>query len=182
MIAQAQLPGPVRSQSRDCSATLAQWEQLVQDLKRALSDYEEMERTPVKRIIDGPLVDTGASGTIASQVARALSVKEDMLTEQRNLCRNIIKMEEDIFASLQACEKGALDRKEKRALKKLTRKRNRLIKKTRLQIAEVREVRGKEMDYSYAEYWNNQQRMRPGQNQQGYWNQYQRMYQSWWGR
>jgi hypothetical protein len=164
----------------DCRKAMQEWRELCENLDNALAEYKNIERTPVRNIIDGPVVDTGSSKTIAAQVSEALAVKENMLKDQRNLCRNIIRMEKELFEAVKSCSKRHFDKSEKREIRKLTRKRDRLIDKTRLRIAEVREVRGQEMDYSYAGYWNNQQQGR-GRNPSGYWNHYQRMYQRWWG-
>lgn len=174
--------GQAIAEQVDCPTVLQQWEALYDDLKNSLSEYEKLEKTSIKRIIDRPVVDTASTQTIAAQVAQALAVKEKMLKDQRNHCRNLIKLENEAFDILQSCTKQDLSAEEKRAVKKINKRRKRLIKKVQLKVAEVREVRGKEMDYSYVGYYNNQQQAPHGRNAGGYWNHYQQMYQRWWGR
>ncbi len=166
----------------DCPTVLKQWEALYEDLKKSLSEYENLEKTSIKNIIERPVVDTASTKTIAAQVAEALSVKENMLKDQRNHCRNLINLENEAFEILRSCRKRDLSAEEKRAVKKINKRRKRLIKKVQLKVAEVREVRGQEMDYSYVGYYNNQQQAPHGRNAGGYWNHYQQMYQRWWGR
>lgn len=173
---------PARSQDSesDCVSALDRWEQLVQELEQKLSGYESIQRTPVSEIIQGPLVDRAARATIAKQVAEAVKIKEELLNEKRTECKKVLSLENQAFGAVTACFDTGKN-SEKNRVKRLKAKRNRIVHKARIVIAEVREVEGKEHYQQYVDSWRNQSNYY-GRGANDYWRAYQQMYRRYYGR
>ena len=165
---------------RTCGNVIEQWEDVKQVLENKLRQFNSLKRTPAERIIGKPVVKRRSAKTIAMQVSEALQAKEAVLEKKRDECKAILGKEEQVFTAVSRC----LDNRkslEKRNLKRLKRSRSKLIKKTLISIADVKEVKGSE---DYAFYY---QPPRPGYNplmggQNNYWRQQQQMFMNYWRR
>jgi hypothetical protein len=169
---------PVYSENEDCPAAIAKWEQAYQELRNKLQEFGTIAQTPVDRIVQRPLIQTGNDKTIAGQVAEALGVKENLLTEKRKECRTLMNLENQIFNDIQECVQNAKGSKDK-DFKNFTKKRQTLLEKAVLALAEVKEVEGKETALSYADPYRDPND--PNRSANNYWQSYQQMYRRWWG-
>ncbi len=174
------VPGWTADDKTICAEAENRWEQALHDLKQAVADFEKLRETPVAKIIQRPIVDRAVEKSIAAQVSDAMEAKEKLLDEKRESCRSMMTAEEQAFNALDRCMAEAGEAKG-RDFRRLTRKRERVVKSVRVKIALVREVEGKD-DYSYyADSWRNPNNYY-NQNMNQYWRSYQRMYQQYWGR
>ncbi|MFC1834194.1 hypothetical protein ACFL2Q_05605 [Thermodesulfobacteriota bacterium] len=173
------VPGYCADNESACAACTDRWKALVGEVSKTLKLYKEVKDSPLGRIVKGPLVDRNSGKTIAEQIAGAIRIKEEMLKEKREIVRKAIKLEQPAFTQLESCLKDG-DRKQKRALKRLTRERKRLIKRSVITIAEVQAVEGREQ---YSRYVDSSQQYYGGNGGgNGYWNAYRRMYNNYWRR
>jgi hypothetical protein len=165
---------------RICSEAIEQWEDVAQILENKIRQFDSIKRTPAARIIGKAVVKRRSTKTIAMQVSEALQAKEAVLDKKRDECRTVLGKEEQAFTTVSRCLDNGKS-SEKRMLKRLKRNRSKLIKKTLISIAEVKEVKGSE-DYAY--YYNPS---RTGYNplmggQNNYWRQQQQMFMNYWRR
>jgi len=169
---------PCRSETADagCGAVRDRWEKSLQELKDKIQEVSTIQETPSTKLAEKPLVDLGKSASIAKQVGDILQTKEDILSRKRRECREIMTLEDQVFNELQECLKNGKNTKDKDT-KNLTRRRQALIDKAVIAVAEVREVEGKQTVLPYAE--NVQDDYRRSVN--NYWQTYQQMYRRWGG-
>jgi hypothetical protein len=173
---------PARSQDSeaDCLSAVDRWEQLVQELQEKLSGYQSIQRTPVSEIIQGPLVDRTVNESIAKQVAEAIKIKDGLLNEKRTECKKVLSLENQAFGAVTACYDTGKS-SERHKVKRLKAKRNRIVHKARIAIAEVREVEGRDHYPQYVDSWRNQSNYY-GRGANDYWRAYQQMYRRYYGR
>lgn len=160
-----------------CTAAKGRWEQIFQDLKDKLQSYTAIQQTPVDRILNRPLLDTSENKSIAKQISDALAAKEEILNAKKKECRNLLTVENQVFAEIQEC----LNRKNSKDkdIKNMVKSRQGLIERAVVALAEVREVEGKETFVPY-DAMNDPDPYRRSVN--NYWQNYQQMYRQWWGR
>lgn len=164
----------LNAQESECSSSRTRWEQALQDLKAKLQDFSTIQQSPVERISQRP-DDASQGKTIAKQIADLLQIKEDILNSKRKECRNIMAQEEKEFSDLQSCIQSS--RMKDKDVKNLIKKRQALIEKAAVALAEVKEVEGKETAMPYAETMQD-----PYSRSANYWQNYQQMYRRWWGQ
>ncbi len=169
------------SQSRDaesrCDAVQEKWERVIQDLAGTLHQYEEIQRTPLQKILGREIVDFSTGKTIAKQIADAIQVKEELLSAKRKQCQDLLNVEKRVFDELDDCfRKSDSDKQGNRLIKKIEKNRKSVVDKAKLAIVEVRAVEGQD-SASYSQAYQS-----PYGRDQGYWHQYQQMYQGYWGR
>jgi hypothetical protein len=156
------------------------WEQLVQELEQKLSGYESVRRTPVTKIIQGPLVDRAVEAPIAKQVSEAIKIKDELLTQKRTECRKVLNLENQAFGEMESCLETRKS-SERNKVKRLIKRRKRIVQKARITIADVREVEGKSYFPQYVDSWRNQSNFY-GRGTNDYWRAYQQMYRQYYGR
>jgi len=103
-----------------------------------------------------------------------LQIRENILSQKRNECKEIMNQEEQLFTKLQECLKSGGTTKEKDA-KNLAKWRQALIDKAVVAVAEVREVEGRETVLPYSEARDDYSR------NNNYWQSYEQMYRRWGG-
>ena len=161
-----------------CTDLRNQWEQLVNDLKEHLRRYQAIQKAPLERITQRPLVDYSEGKSIARQISEAIQEKERLLSTKRKECRNILNLEQQAFSALEECsDQEATGRKKQRAFKKLSKQRQRLVENAVISLTEVRAVEGESTSMPYSQAY--QDPYRYGNN---YWRDYQQMYRGYWGR
>ncbi|MCA1961836.1 MAG: hypothetical protein LDL33_13710 [Desulfomonile sp.] len=164
-------PSWARDSDPDCGGTVERWERIIHDLKVKVDEFRNIQRMPLERMVDRPIVDAGANKSIARQVAEAMQVKEDLLNQKRKECRTLLDAENDLFSRVERCadaEGGA----KKSEVKRLVKQRSTVVQGAITTIAEVREVEGKDSYTQYVDTWRGQPsgfRGRPGAN---YWQAY----------
>jgi hypothetical protein len=163
-----------------CDKARSTWEQTVERVKQGLKRYESVRATSLKKIAGRPLVRRDSAKTIAQQIAEVVEAKEQLLAEERGRCMSLLSLEQEAFQTFAACmEQGA---RSGRALSRVKKERERLVKKALVRLAEVREVEGRETHYpQYVGSWQS-----PGayyrQPRYGGYGAYQQMYRQYWGR
>ena len=170
-------PGSSDDSDARCTAAKGRWEQIFQDLKDKLQSYTAIQQTPVDRILNRPLLDTSENKSIAKQISDALAAKEEILNAKKKECRNLLTVENQVFAEIQEC----LNRKNSKDkdIKNMVKSRQGIIERAVVALAEVREVEGKETFVPY-DAMNDPDPYRRSVN--NYWQNYQQMYRQWWGR
>ena len=170
-------PGSSDDSDARCTAAKGRWERIFQDLKDKLQSYISIQQTPVDRILNRPLLDTSENKSIAKQISDALAAKEEILNAKKKECRNLLTVENQVFAEIQEC----LNRKNSKDkdIKNMVKSRQGLIERAVVALAEVREVEGKETFVPY-DAMNDPDPYRRSVN--NYWQNYQQMYRQWWGR
>lgn len=163
-------PSWARDPDPECGAALERWERIMHDLRTNLEEFRNVQRTPLERVIDRPLVEAGANKSIARQIAEALQVKDDLLGKKRKECRALLDGENELFGRVERCLEADGGSK-KTELKRLAKQRTSVIQNAIITIAEVREVEGKDSYTQYVDTWRGQPgwRGRPGAN---YWQVY----------
>lgn len=172
-------PGQCQSADMGCTSIKERWEKTFQELRDKIQDFSTIQQTPVIRLIQRPLYDVAAGKTIASQVGAALQAKEEILSTKRRECRDMMTLEEELFSRLQDCSGNGKNSKDKEA-KNFLKKRQALLEKAIVTIAEVREVEGKETVLPYSEAMGNPQDPY-SRSVNNYWQTYQQMYRRWGG-
>jgi len=157
----------------NCNGIRERWEENLNNLKDKIQDISAVQQTPAARLADTPPVESSSSKTVAKQVGDALQVKENILSRKRRECREVMNQEEQIFNELLQCTQGGKNAKDK-DLKNLVKKRQSLIEKAAITVAEVREVEGRETGLPYSEARDDYSR-----SVNNYWQGYQQMYRQW---
>jgi hypothetical protein len=164
-----------------CETSRVRWEDTVKDLKSRISEYDAIKETPLTRVTGRPLVSKDADKPIARQIAEAIQEKEGLLSKKRRECYKALTQENEAFSAFRQCYGDAAG-KNRRAAKRLDAKRLKLIKQARIDLAEVREVEGKEQHYpQYVDYWRGQPRMYNGRMGDP-WQYYRQLYRGYYGR
>lgn len=163
-------PSWARDPDPECSTVLERWERITHDLRVKLDELRNVQRTPMERMIDRPLIESGTNKSIARQVADALQVKDDLLKKIRKECRTLLDTENELFARAERCLEADTGSKKSEG-KRLSKQRTAVIQNALAAIAEVREVEGKDSYTQYMDPWRGQSswRGRPGAN---YWQVY----------
>ncbi|MEW6533854.1 MAG: hypothetical protein AB1473_23695 [Thermodesulfobacteriota bacterium] len=161
--------GPV-----SCSTALQKWDTIMDGVEKKLQEYQILQQTPLEQIIRKPLVDRNENKTIARQISEAIQAKEELLAERRKECLTLLNQEKDLFDQVERCSKG--DSARDREFRRLEKKRQRLVGRAVMLVAEVREVQGREDYAQYADYSRQQNYY---ENQ---WRNQQQMYMRSWGR
>ncbi len=172
-------PGRCQSTDEGCAVIKERWEKTFQELRDKIQDFSTIQQIPVARLIQKPLYNAATAKTIASQVGEALQAKEEILSARRRECRDMMSLEEELFSRLQDCAGNGKNSKEKE-VKNFLKKRQALLDKAIVTIAEVREVEGKETVLPYSEAMGNQDPYSRSVNN-NYWQTYQQMYRRWGG-
>ena len=169
---------PSQSENLDptCGAILDDWEQSLNMLKDKVQEVSSVQQTSAARLADKPSVDSNTSQTIAKQIGDALQAKENILSRKRNECKEIMNQEEQLFTKLQECLKNSRTTKDK-DVKNLAKRRQALIDKAVVTVAEVREVEGRETVLPYSEATRDDY----SRSVNNYWQSYQQMYRRWGG-
>ena len=97
------LPGSAENRESVCSEVKNEWEQSVAELKESLREFKSLRKTPVRNIIDQPIVLRNSSKTIAQQVSEGLQAKDRVLDSQREKCAQALNREREVFSKLEAC-------------------------------------------------------------------------------
>lgn len=169
---------PSHSENLDpnCSAVREEWEQSLNILKDKVQEISSVQQTSAARLAENQSVESNTSKTIAKQISDALQVKENILSRKRNECREIMNQEEQLFTKLQECLKSSRTTKDK-DVKNLSKRRQALIDKAVVTVAEVREVEGRETVLPYSDAMRDNY----GRSVNNYWEGYQQMYRRWGG-
>lgn len=162
-----------------CESAKDHWGRVINELNQKLQEYKSIRRNPVDRIIGRPIVDRAAEKPLAKQISEALQIKDELLGGKRKECLNVLNLENQAFAGVERCLRDTGRSKEKE-LKRLSKKRNRLIQKARIEIAEVREVEGEDYFPQYVDSWGNPTYYN-NRGMNAYWRNYRRMQQRYWG-
>lgn len=152
------LLSPCWSQSSEvgCEALRDKWEQIFRNLKDTLDQIDQIQNTPVERIIRRPLVVQGPqTKTVARQISEALQIKEDMINEKRKACRELLELEEQAFGPYRDCLND-LRGAGKKEVEKVAKRRRSLLDKSVVALAEVREVEGRDTVTPYSQAWRGQ--------------------------
>ena len=164
-----------------CDASRVRWEDTVKDLKSRISEYKAIKETPLTRVTGRALVTKDADKPIARQIAEAIQEKEQVLSKKRRDCYKALTKENEAFSAFRQCYGDAAGKK-RRAVKKLDSKRLKLIKHAQIDLAEVREVEGKEQHYpQYVDYWRGQPRSYNGRTSDP-WQYYRQLYRGYYYR
>jgi len=158
----------------DCDTIRNHWEQSLNILKDMLQEVSSVQQTPAARLADRPSVESNTSKTIAKQISDALQAKENVLSRKRNECKEIMIQEEQLFTKLQECVKNGRNTKDK-DVKNLAKRRQALIDKAVVAVAEVREVEGRETVLPYSDVMRDDY----SRSVNNYWQSYQQMYRRW---
>ncbi len=161
-----------------CAELRGKWERLVQDLNNRLSSYLALQKAPLEKVTQRPLVDYSEGKTIATQISEAIQAKEKLLSAKRKECRNILNLEDKAFAEFEKCSmKDSSGKKDKRAFTNILRQRKKIVDKAILSITEVRAVEGQHTVTPYSQAYQD-----PYRAPENYWQNYQQMYRGYWGR
>ncbi len=164
-----------------CDASRVRWEDTVKDLKSRISEYKAIKETPLNRVTGHALVSKDADKSIARQIEEAIQEKEELLSKKRRECYKALTQENEAFSVFRQCY-GEAGGKNRRAVKRLDSKRLKLIKQTQIDLAEVREVEGKERHYpQYVDYWRGQPHMYNGRMSDP-WQYYRQLYRGYYRR
>ena len=158
-----------------CNGIRERWEENLNNLKDKIQDISAVQQTPATRLADPTPVESSSSKTIAKQIGDALQVKENILSRKRRECRETMNQEEQLFNELLECTQGGKNAKDK-DVKNLIKKRQSLIEKAAITVAEVREVEGRETVLPYSEARDDYSR-----SVNNYWQSYQQLYRRWGG-
>ena len=181
------LPGSAENRESVCSEVKNEWEQSVAELKESLREFKSLRKTPVRNIIDQPIVLRNSSKTIAQQVSEGLQAEDRVLDSQREKCAQALNREREVFSKLEACLTESSTSKKGRKISRLTKKRRRMVDKATALLSKVHEVEGQELYPSYANMWTYghpyyQSYQQPPRTPNRFFRQYRRMYRGWWGR
>ena len=157
-----------------CNGIRERWEENLNNLKDKIQEISVVQQTSAARLADTPSVDSN-SKTIAKQIGDALQVKENVLSRKRRECRDMMNQEEQLYNELLECAQGGKNGKDK-DVKNLIKKRQSLIEKAVVTVAEVREVEGRETVLPYSEARDDYSR-----SVNNYWQSYQQLYRRWGG-
>jgi hypothetical protein len=144
-------------------------------LKDKIQEISAVQQTSAARLADPALIESSTSKTIAKQIGDALQVKENILSRKKRECKEVMNQEEQLFNELLECTQGGKNSKDK-DVKNLVKKRQALIEKAVITVAEVREVEGRETVMPYSEARDDYSR-----SVNNYWQSYQQMYRRWGG-
>jgi len=158
-----------------CDGIREHWEENLNNLKDKIQEISTVQQTSAARLADNSTVEPNTSRTIAKQIGDALQVKENILSRKRRECRDTMNQEEQLFNELLECAQGGKNTKDK-DVKNLLKKRQALIDKAVISLAEVREVEGRETVLPYSETKDDYSR-----SVNNYWQSYQQMYRRWGG-
>ncbi len=158
-----------------CNGIRERWEENLNNLKDKIQEISTVQQTSAARLADNSTVEPNTSSTIAKQIGDALQVKENILSRKRRECRETMNQEEQLFNELLECTQGGKNAKDK-DVKNLLKKRQALIDKAVISVAEVREVEGRETVLPYSETRDDYSR-----SVNNYWQSYQQMYRRWGG-
>jgi hypothetical protein len=181
------LPGSAEDRESVCFEVKNEWEQSMAEIKDSLREFKSLQKTPVRDIIDRPVVLRSSSKTIAQQVSECLQAKERVLNRQREKCRQALSREREVFSKLEACLTASSTSKNGPKISRLNKKRSGMVDNAVALLSKVREVEGQELYPSYANMWGYgypyyQSYQQPPATPNRYFNQYRRMYRGWWGR
>lgn len=161
-----------------CGGVLQAWQAAADEVGRAVSEFNRIEDMSLTDFVQRPLVDVNVGKTIARQVGEAIDAKEKKLNEIRTRCRELLKREAAAHEALDSCMDNEKGRDVRRTIRTVERERKRLIRKALAAVADVKSVEGKEQHYpQYVDSW----RGGSGYPQGGYYENYRRMYNSYWG-
>ncbi len=158
-----------------CNGIRDRWEENLNNLKDKIQEISAVQQTSAARLADPPLLESSTSKTIAKQIGDALQVKENILSRKKRECKEVMNQEEQLFNELLECTQGGKNSKDK-DVKNLVKKRQALIEKAVITVAEVREVEGRETVMPYSEARDDYSR-----SVNNYWQSYQQMYRRWGG-
>jgi len=157
-----------------CSTALQKWDTVMDVVEKKLQEYQVLQQTSLEQVVRRPLVDRNENKTIARQISEAIQAKEELLAQKRKECLTLLNQEKDLFDHVERCSKG--DSAGDREFRRLEKKRQRLVSRAVVLVAEVREVQGQE-DYAHYADYSRQQNYYDNQ-----WRNQQQMYMRSWGR
>jgi hypothetical protein len=162
-----------------CAPVKTRWEMLLQNLKDRLQEFEEIQRAPLQKIVQRPLVDNATGGkTIAKQISEAIQAKERLLASKREECRTILDAENQVFAEFDQClRQNPPAKKDERVQKRIEKQRRQLVDKAQIVLIEIRSVEGQNTAIPYSQAYEG-----PYRRDDSYWQYYQQMYRGYWGR
>jgi hypothetical protein len=143
-------------------------------VEKKLQEYQTLQQLPLEQVIRKPLVDRNVNKSIAKQISEAIQKKEELLGQKRKECMTLLNQEKDLFDQVERCSKG--DSAGDREFRRLEKKRQKLVSRAVMLVAEVREVQGREDYAQYADYSRQQNYY------DNYWRNQQQMYMRSWGR
>ncbi len=158
-----------------CNGIRERWEENLNNIKDKIQEISVVQQTPAARLANTAPVESNSSKTIAKQIGDALQVKENILNGKRRECREAMNQEEQLFNEFLGCSQGGKNGKDK-DIKNLIKKRQSLIEKAVITVAEVREVEGRETVLPYSEARDDYSR-----SVNNYWQSYQQLYRRWGG-
>jgi hypothetical protein len=158
-----------------CDGIRERWEENLNNLKDKIQEISTVQQTSAARLADNSTVEPNTLRTIAKQIGDALQVKDNILSRKRRECRETMNQEEQLFNELLECTQGGKNTKDK-DVKNLLKKRQALIDRAVISLAEVREVEGRETVLPYSETRDDYSR-----SVNNYWQSYQQMYRRWGG-